>query len=228
VVVALCERVRRADDLHRRLAGLPGVDLRALVCRNDRPRARFLAGVAVDCARRPRVLARLATRRWKVSARSLDDAPARRWLRRTRPDVGLHAMSVIYRRAAIDAFRLGILNAHIGLLPAYRGRSVMEWSILAGDPTGITTFFVDEGIDTGPRIVVRAEVGVGPSSDRAAAKRRLGAQRDAQLEAALRALTTPGFRPARQAAADGRRHYVMSQLLGGVVDELLRDAEQSG
>jgi methionyl-tRNA formyltransferase len=228
VAVVLAERLARADDLHHRLDGIAGVEVRALVCRNARPRARFVAGVLLDCARRPRVAARVLTRRWGLSVRSLDDPGAARFLRRVSPDVGLHAMSVIYRAGAIAAFRLGILNAHLGLLPAYRGRSVVEWALLAGDPTGITTFFVDEGIDTGPEIVVRAAIDVAGCADRAAAKRRLGDHRTEQFATALRALAAPGFRAQRQALADGRRHYVMSDLLGGVVDDLLRDAEAGG
>src|SRR5687767_6802241 len=45
-------------------------------------------------------------------------------------DVGLHKSGLIYREPVINLFRLGILNPHIGLLPAYRGRHVMEWSLL--------------------------------------------------------------------------------------------------
>ena len=37
---------------------------------------------------------------------------------------------------------------------------VMEWSLLNADPTGITPFFVDEGIDTGPQVVDRRAVSV--------------------------------------------------------------------
>ena len=68
-------------------------------------------------------------------------------LRKLNLDLGLHKSGNIYRRATISSFRLGILNAHIGLLPKYRGRSVMEWALLQGDAIGISVFFVDEGID---------------------------------------------------------------------------------
>ena len=68
-------------------------------------------------------------------------------------DVGLHAYPMIYRGEQIACFKLGILNAHIGLLPFMQGRSVVEWSILERVPIGITTFFIDEGIDTGDQIV---------------------------------------------------------------------------
>src|ERR1044071_7252216 len=75
-------------------------------------------------------------------------------------DVGLHKAGVIYRDVTIDAFSLGILNHHIGILPAYRGRSVVEWSIIQGDPVGITVFFIDTGIDTGSRVLISEEVDI--------------------------------------------------------------------
>lgn len=81
-------------------------------------------------------------------------------LKKLRLDVGLHKAGVIYRDVTIDIFRLGILNHHIGILPAYRGRSVLEWSILQGDPVGITVFVIDAGIDTGPRILMSEEVDI--------------------------------------------------------------------
>jgi len=81
-------------------------------------------------------------------------------LKKLRLDVGLHKAGVIYRDVTINAFRLGILNHHIGILPAYRGRSVLEWSILQGDAVGITVFFIDTGIDTGARILISEEVDV--------------------------------------------------------------------
>jgi folate-dependent phosphoribosylglycinamide formyltransferase PurN len=223
VVVALCERLRSAERLLAPLDAIAGIETRALVCRNRRPLARFAAGVAYDALRRPAVLRALGSRRWRVSRRGIADEPAARVLRRWAPDVGLHGMSVIYRRATIEAFRLGILNPHIGLLPAYRGRSVMEWSLLEGEPTGITTFFIDEGIDTGERIVLRVPVDVGACADLVAAKRHLTEQGPLMLERAVRALTDPAFEPQRQRPEDGRRYYAMSRLFSGVVDELLGD-----
>src|SRR5262249_21248831 len=92
-------------------------------------------------------------RRLVMLRRALDDPSSAERLRSLRCDVGLHAANVIYSERTISAFRLGILNAHIGILPAYRGRSVAEWSVLQGDCTGITVFFIDSGIDTGTRIV---------------------------------------------------------------------------
>lgn len=160
--------------------------------------------------------------RMKLSLRPLHDAAVLDWIRRHRPDVGLHATGVIYRRSAIDCFRLGILNAHIGLLPAYRGRSVMEWSLLNGDPTGITTFFIDEGIDTGRTVILREEIDVSGFSDVAAAKAYLFL-RDANMYAkALERLLAGDFEPAEQDIAEGRRWYAMSRLFTDAASQILQ------
>src|SRR5262245_32467150 len=81
-------------------------------------------------------------------------------VKRLNLDIGLHKSGIIYRDPIINAFRLGILNPHIGLLPKYRGRNVMEWSLLNGDQVGITVFFIDAGIDTGSRIVISEKVDI--------------------------------------------------------------------
>ena len=46
--------------------------------------------------------------------------------------------------------RLGCLNAHAGALPKYRGRNVINWAIINGEPEiGLTVHVIDEGIDSG-------------------------------------------------------------------------------
>ena len=142
-------------------------------------------------------------------------------LKNLKLDVGLHKTGVIYRNVTIDAFRLGILNHHIGMLPAYRGRSVLEWSILQGDPVGITVFFIDAGIDTGSRILFAKEVDVSSFRSIAEAKQHLF---DLDGEFFRRALvllcdSTPSF---RLNDASGRRYFVMSKLFQEVVDRLLQ------
>lgn len=46
--------------------------------------------------------------------------------------------------------KLGTFNLHASLLPDYRGAAPINWSIINGDQkTGVSTFFIDEAIDTG-------------------------------------------------------------------------------
>ena len=53
---------------------------------------------------------------------------------------------------------LGTFNLHAALLPQYRGAAPINWSIINGDTeTGVTTFFLDEQIDTG-RIILQERI----------------------------------------------------------------------
>jgi hypothetical protein len=80
----------------------------------------------------------------------LESAGAIAAIRALSPDLGIHAGAGLLRRPLIDAFRLGVLNAHMGLLPAYRGMNVAEWAALEGAAIGCTVHWIDTGIDTGP------------------------------------------------------------------------------
>ncbi|MGH2665834.1 methionyl-tRNA formyltransferase [Flavobacterium sp.] len=49
---------------------------------------------------------------------------------------------------------LGTFNLHASLLPNYRGAAPINWAIINGETkTGVTTFFIDEKIDTGAMIL---------------------------------------------------------------------------
>lgn len=52
--------------------------------------------------------------------------------------------------------KLGTFNLHASLLPDYRGAAPINWVIINGDKeTGVTTFFIDDKIDTGAMILSR-------------------------------------------------------------------------
>jgi methionyl-tRNA formyltransferase len=58
--------------------------------------------------------------------------------------------------------RLGSICFHPSLLPKYRGASAINWALIKGEKvTGLTLFWVDKGIDTGP-ILLQKEVKVDP------------------------------------------------------------------
>ena len=49
---------------------------------------------------------------------------------------------------------LGTFNLHASLLPNYRGAAPINWAIINGETkTGVTTFFIDDKIDTGAMIM---------------------------------------------------------------------------
>lgn len=79
------------------------------------------------------------------------------------PDLLVFAfVTDIVRKRVLDVPTHGAIQYHPSLLPLHRGRSAINWSLIAGDErTGLTVFWVDEGIDTGP-ILLQREVTVGP------------------------------------------------------------------
>jgi methionyl-tRNA formyltransferase len=67
----------------------------------------------------------------------------------------------------------GFVNLHFSLLPRWRGAAPVQHALRAGDTvTGVTTFVLDEGMDTGP-ILRQAEVDVDPEESAGALLARL-------------------------------------------------------
>jgi methionyl-tRNA formyltransferase len=61
--------------------------------------------------------------------------------------------------------RLGTFNLHASLLPDYRGAAPINWAIINGETvTGVTTFFIDQNIDTG-RIIFQEKLSIGPDEN---------------------------------------------------------------
>lgn len=57
---------------------------------------------------------------------------------------------------------LGTFNLHASLLPNYRGAAPINWAIINGETkTGVTTFFIDDKIDTGA-MIMSSEIEIDP------------------------------------------------------------------
>lgn len=71
-----------------------------------------------------------------------------------KPDLGLVvAYGKILPQLFLDLPRLGVINVHFSLLPQLRGASPVEHALLQGHyHTGVTIFWLDTGMDTGPII----------------------------------------------------------------------------
>lgn len=68
---------------------------------------------------------------------------------------------------------LGTFNLHASLLPNYRGAAPINWTIINGETkTGVTTFFIDDKIDTGAMILSK-ETMIGPEESAGALHDRL-------------------------------------------------------
>lgn len=71
------------------------------------------------------------------------------------------AYGKILPKELLDIPKYGAINVHGSLLPKYRGAAPIQWAVLNGDKeTGITTMFMDEGMDTGDMILKeRVQIG---------------------------------------------------------------------
>lgn len=60
---------------------------------------------------------------------------------------------------------LGTFNLHASLLPQYRGAAPINWAIINGETvTGVTTFFIDDRIDTG-EMILHKKIEIGNSEN---------------------------------------------------------------
>lgn len=88
--------------------------------------------------------------------RTLRDAGVVDGLRELGPDViVVAAYGLILPPDVLAVPRLGCINIHGSILPAWRGAAPIQRSILAGDSeTGITIMQMEEGLDTGPYCLI--------------------------------------------------------------------------
>ena len=60
---------------------------------------------------------------------------------------------------------LGTFNLHASLLPNYRGAAPINWAIINGETkTGVTSFFIDDKIDTGA-MILSSEIEIAPNEN---------------------------------------------------------------
>ena len=81
-------------------------------------------------------------------------------IKNIKPDViCVVAYGKIIPKEILEIPRLGCINVHGSLLPKYRGAAPIQWAVLNGDKkTGITTMFMDEGMDTGDIILTEETI----------------------------------------------------------------------
>lgn len=83
-------------------------------------------------------------------------------IKKLNPDViCVVAYGKILPKEILEIPRLGCINVHGSLLPKYRGAAPIQWAVLNGDKTtGITTMYMDVGMDTGD-MILKQEVEIG-------------------------------------------------------------------
>lgn len=125
----------------------------AIIIEKDSKRsAAMLDYLKNDFYNPPPLVELLSNRQLKVfEVDNLNGENCRNILESLAPDlVLLGGSSRIIKLEIIKTVRAGVINAHPGLLPDYKGRDIVGWAIYNDDPIGATTHFIDEGVDSGP------------------------------------------------------------------------------
>ena len=80
-------------------------------------------------------------------------------IKKLNPDlICVVAYGKILPKEILEIPKFGAINVHGSILPKYRGAAPIQWAVINGDKTtGVTTMFMDEGMDTGD-ILLKEEV----------------------------------------------------------------------
>ena len=127
-------------------------DVVGVVTRPDRPRGRGQRPTASPVADEAGTLRLPVTKPEDVGARECEQE-----LRALAPDLfAVVAFGAILDPRLLGVPRLGSINLHGSLLPEYRGASPVQRALWDGRmSTGVTTMWMDEGVDTGDCILQR-------------------------------------------------------------------------
>jgi methionyl-tRNA formyltransferase len=122
--------------------------------------------------------------------------------------------------------RIGTLNAHMGILPRYRGMNVAEWTLFEGGPVGCSVHLVETGIDTGDILCVR-RVDVPEVRSIAELRGRVDDAQIALLGEVVSYVLATGCLPRRrpQQAAEGIQYFRMHRDLTALLEAELSDAD---
>jgi methionyl-tRNA formyltransferase len=125
-----------------------------VVTQPDRPRGRGRQAAAT-----PVKAAALEMGLPVVQPESIREAGFLQTVRSLAPDLlVVVAFGQILKPALLEIPRLGAINIHASLLPKYRGAAPIQWAIINGErETGVTTMFMDPGLDTGDILLKRKQ-----------------------------------------------------------------------
>ena len=124
-------------------------------------------------------------------------------LRSLNLDLGVVVAFRMLPRAVWGMPRLGSINLHTSLLPAYRGAAPVNWAIMNGETeSGVTTFLLDEGMDSG-KILMRAGTAITEQDTSGTLHARLSVLGAKLVVETVEGLLQDGLQPSVQPTAEG-------------------------
>lgn len=141
-------------------------------------------------------------------------------LRHSGVDILINAGGGIFKRGIIDAVNIGILNAHMGLLPDFRGMNVLEWSLFYDRPIGVTLHIIDKGIDTGDILSFR-EIPIENGDTIADLRNKSAIANFILFAEVIAGFTSHTIYRKKQLPHEGRQYFVMHSRLRSCVERSL-------
>jgi len=109
-----------------------------------------------------------------IQQQDLKSSHFKRGLEELNADLFVVVAFRILPKSLITIPKLGSINLHASLLPAYRGAAPIQWALINGDEeTGLSTFFITPKVDTGA-VICQDRLSIRPSDNYGTLSERMG------------------------------------------------------
>ncbi|MHC4295127.1 MAG: formyl transferase [Planctomycetota bacterium] len=147
-------------------------------------------------------------------------------LRALEPDLIVVGGARILTERIISIPKTGTLNAHPGLLPAYRGEDTMRWAILNGDPIGVTVHFIDRGVDTG-EIVLQERIEIAADDSIESLSAKADGLAGTLMVRAIKIVRNEKAKPVPQSKDEGKQYFRMPRRYRKATTRRLRQMQKA-
>jgi folate-dependent phosphoribosylglycinamide formyltransferase PurN len=138
-------------------------------------------------------------------------------------DVLINTSGGIFKSNIIKTINIGILNAHMGFLPDFRGMNVLEWSLFYNRSLGVTLHYIARGVDTGD-ILLFKEIPIEPGDAISDLRAKSSAINVDLILEAIERLQNGNLYRRKQLPADGKQYFVMHSRLKELLEKKLRNS----
>ncbi len=126
------------------------------------------------------------------------------------------AYGKILPKNIINFPKYGCINVHGSLLPKYRGAAPIQWSIINGDKvTGVTTMFMNEGLDTGD-ILMQAKISINNEDNSEDLKKKMSVLGADLLLKTIKKLEDKELKPIKQNDAEATLSPPLDKITGDI------------
>jgi len=140
-------------------------------------------------------------------------------LKEYKPDVIIYAGGGIVKKEIIKNAKKGVINAHMGLLPEYRGMNVLEWSLFKEDGLGVSVHYIDEGIDTGP-MLLQKKIDIIKGDNIESLRNKTTPLSVELVSEVIKGIEKNKLKPKKQGS--GKQYFIMHPRLKKIVEKRLK------